>query len=117
MDNEEYLKKIEEDILKVIEEKLKTHQMNAARAREIAQYILSVLHSRMSLNQIYAVVQNFDDHFSELVPVVLEVTKDYDERIKKAVTEHVSVLLKQGKVTEASDLLKKALNREVKLKG
>lgn len=113
MDNEEYRKKIEEEILKIIEEKLKTHQMHAARAREIARYILSILHPHTSLNQIYAVVQNFDDHFSELVPVVLEVTKDYDERIKKAVTDHVSVLLKQGKVNEASDLLGKALNREV----
>jgi hypothetical protein len=50
------------------------------------------------------------------VPVVLEVQKDYDEKIKQAVVDHVSKLLKQGKITEASNLLEKALNRQVKLK-
>lgn len=116
MDTEEYRKKIEEEILKIIEERLKIHQMDAVRAREIARYILNHLHPHMTLNQIYEAVQRFDDHFSELVPVVLEVQKDYDEKIKQAVANHVSKLLKQGKITEASNLLEKALNRQVKLK-
>lgn len=116
MDTEEYRKKIEEEILIIIEERLKTHQMSAARAREIARYIRSSLHPYMSLNQIYEAVQKFDDHFSELVPIVLKVSKDYEERIKKAVINHVSSLLKQGKIDEANVLLQKAINKEVKLK-
>lgn len=116
MDTEEYRKKIEEEILKIIEERLKSHQMDAARAREIAKYILNHLHPHITLNQIHEAVQSFDDHFSELVPVVFEVQKDYDEKIKQAVANHVSKLLKQGKITEASNLLEKALNRQVKLK-
>ena len=115
MDTEKYRKKIELEILQIIEGKLLAQQMNAERAKEIAQYILESLHPHMDINQIYEIVQNFDDHFPELVPVVIDVTKDYDEKIKKAVTDHVGILLKQGKVNEASDLLKKALKREVKL--
>lgn len=116
MDTEEYRKKIEEEVLKIIEEKLKSHEMNADRATEIAKYILQSLHPYMDINQIYTVVQNFDDHFPELVPVVVEVTKGYDEKIKKVVIDHVDTLLKQGKVDEATDLLKKAMKREIKIK-
>jgi HD superfamily phosphohydrolase len=110
------VKKIELEILKIIEDSLKARQMNADRAREIAKYILSSLHPHMTLNQIQDVVQNFDDHFSELVPIVLEVSRDYEEKVKNAVANHVGTLLKQGKIEEANVLLKKAANKEVKLK-
>lgn len=115
MDTENYRQKIELEILQIIEDKLKSHQMDATRAKEIARYILGSLHPNMSLNQIYEIVQNFDDHFSELVPIVLEVSKDYDDRVKKAVVDHVTTLLKQGKIDEANVLLKKATNKEIKL--
>lgn len=116
MDNEDYRKKIELEILQLIEDKLKARQMDATRASEIARYILGSLHHNMGLNQIHEIVQNFDDHFSELVPVVLEVSRDYDEKIKKAVVDHVGILLKQGKIDEANVLLEKAVNKEVRLK-
>lgn len=115
MDTEEYRKKVEKEILDVIEEKLKSQQMNAERAREIARYILTSLHPHMSLNQIHQVAQSFDDHFPELIPVVLQISNDYEDKVKKAVGEHVGNLLKQNKIDEASDLLKKALNKQVKL--
>lgn len=116
MDSEEYRKKIESEILQIIRDRLESNQMNASRAREIAQHILTTLHPHMTLNQIYSVVQNFDNHFAELVPVVLEVSKDYDEKVKKAVVNHVSILLKKGQIDEANLLLKKATSKEVKLK-
>ena len=116
MDTEEYRKKIELEILEIIEQKLKAKQMNAQRAKEVAQYILSTLHPHMDINQIHTVVQDFDDHFPELVPVVLEVSRDYDERIKKAVVDHVGTLLKQGKIDEANTILKQATNKQIKLK-
>lgn len=116
MDNEEYRKKIELEILQVIEDNLQTRQMDANRAKEIARHILSSLRPHMTLNQIHDVVQKFGDHFSELVPIVLEVSRDYEERVKNAVVNHVGVLLKQGKIEEANVLLKKAVNKEIKLK-
>lgn len=115
MDTEEYRKKIEKEVLEIIEERLKAREMNAERAREIARYILDTLQPHMSLNQIHQIVQKFDDHFPELAPVVIEVSKDYEERIKSVVTEHVGSLLKQNKVDEANIMLKQALNKELKL--
>lgn len=115
MDTEEYRKKIEKEILDIIENRLKTRQMNAPHAQEVARYILESLHPHMTLDQINTIAQNFDDHFPELIPVVLQITNDYDDLVKKTVHAHVSTLIKQNKIDEANTLLKKAINKEVKL--
>lgn len=115
MDSEEYRKKIEEEILKIIEEKLKAGQMNADRAREIARYILDTLKPQMTFDQIYSVVQNFDDHFPELVAVVTPVVNHYEDTVKKIVSEHAGKLIQQGKVVEATNLMQKAINKQVRL--
>lgn len=116
MDTEEYRKKIEEEILKIMEDRLIVQKMDANRAIEMARYILSTLHPHMTLEQIHDVSKNFDKHFSELVPVMLEVQRDYDEKVKEAVTRHVSRLLKENRIAEAHELLKQATSGEVKLK-
>lgn len=116
MDDEEYRKKIELEILQIIKDNLKARQMDENRAKEIATYILNSLHPHMTFNQIHDLVQNFDDHFSELIPVVLEVSRDYEEKVKNAVVNHVGILLRQGKIDEANVLLKRATNKEIKLK-
>lgn len=115
MDTEEYRKQIEKEILDIIEDRLKTREMDAIRAREIAKYILNSLRPHITLEQTRTVAQNFDDHFPELIPVVLKITNDYDNLVQKAVTEHVGKLIKQNKIDDANALLKKAINKEVKL--
>ncbi|MBN2016231.1 hypothetical protein JW766_05380 [Candidatus Dojkabacteria bacterium] len=115
MDNEDYRKKIELQVLQIIEDGLKSHETNAKRAKEIAAYILDSLHPHMSLEQIHKAVQEFDDHFSELVPIVLEANRERDERIKKAIANHAGNLLKQGKISEAGISLKNATTKEDKL--
>lgn len=115
MDTEVYRKRIEKEISEIIEEKLKNRQMNASRAREIAIFVLNALHPHMTLEQIHSVVQDFDDHFSELIPIVLQVSNDYEEQVIKVVEVHVNNLLKQNKVTEASDMIKRALEKKIKL--
>ncbi|MCX7928541.1 MAG: hypothetical protein N2558_02550 [Patescibacteria group bacterium] len=116
MDTEEYRKKIELKILEIMEQKLKDGKMNAQRAKEIAKYVLNTLRPYMNLSQIHAVVQEFDDRFPELVPVVLEVSRNYEEQIKEVVLRHASRLLKQGKLDEANCILKQATNKQSKLR-
>lgn len=115
MDTEQYRRKVEKEILGVIEERLKAREMNALRAKEVASYILACLHPHMTLDQIHNVAQEFDDHFTELVPIVLKITNDYDDLVKKTVSEHAVHFIKQNKIAEANILLKKALNKEIKL--
>ena len=112
MDAEEYRKKIELDILKIIEEKLSNGQMDIDRAKAIARMVLDKLHPPLTLEQIYQIVPTLDDHFAELVQAVLPVIREHDERISKIVSEHAEKLIKMGKIDEASQVLKEATKQK-----
>jgi hypothetical protein len=116
MDGDEYRKKIEKEILKIIEEKLIAGEMKAPRAREIAQLVLDKLHPGMTLEEIYQTVPLLDDNFSELASVVLPVVTEYEEKITQIVLQHVEKLIKQGKIEEANMLMEKAKNKTIPLK-
>lgn len=117
MDTEEYRKKIENDILTIMKARLEAGKMSPERAGEIASYVLENLKPHMSLDDIYAKVRSFDDHFPELLPAVLLVVQDYEEKIKKIVSEHLEVLIKQNKIDEASTVVKKALDMNLKVES
>ncbi len=110
MDIEEYRKKIELDILKIIEQRLNNRSMNADRAKEIAKHILSMLHPNIDINQIYETVRNLGKLFPELMPVVIEVKNNQEEKMKKDINEKAEKLLNQNKISEATDLIKKYIN-------
>jgi len=110
MDAEEYRKKLELDILKIMEDKLQKGQMDADRARAIARMVLDALHPPLTLEQIYEIVPTLDDHFTELTSVVLPVIQDHEENIKSIIAEHAQKLIKEGKIDEATKVLKQATN-------
>ncbi|MCL5114018.1 MAG: hypothetical protein M1372_02505 [Patescibacteria group bacterium] len=114
MDSEGYRKKLEQDILAIIEEKLKNGQMDAERAKGIARLVLDKLHPPLTLEQIYEIAPTLDDHFKELATAVLPVVQEHDAKIRDIVTEHAQKLIKMGKIDEASTVLKQALQRESK---
>lgn len=112
MDAEEYRKKIELDILKIIEEKLRNGQMDAGRAKAIARMVLDKLHPPLTLEQIYQIVPTLDDHFTELVAAVVPVIQEHDATISKIVSEHAEKLIKMGKIDEAAAILKQATHKK-----
>lgn len=112
MDPEEYRKKLEWEILKIIKEKLQNGEMDAERARAIARMLLDKLHPPLTLEQIHLVASTLDDHFQELARAVLPIQKDHEEEVKKVVTEHAEKLIKNGKFDEALTTLKKATQPE-----
>ena len=101
MDSEEYRKKLEIDILKVIEEKLTNGQMSAERAQTIARMVLDKLHPPLTLEQIYAIAPTLDDEFRELSTAVLPVISEHDDVKRQIVSEHAEKLIKSGKIDEA----------------
>lgn len=111
MNPEEYRKKLEQDILDIIEEKLRTGEMSHERAREIARFIIDKLHPPLTLEQIYQIAPTLDDHFTELTKAVLPVIKDHDDKVKAIVAEHAEKLIKSGQIDKAVDLLKKTIDR------
>ena len=110
MDAEEYRKKLEIDILKIMEEKLQKGEMTAERARAIARMVLDALHPPLTLEQIYKIAPTLDDHFTELAAAIRPVIQDRDDKIKLIVAEHAQKLIKQGKIEEATNVLKQATN-------
>lgn len=108
MDPEEYRKKVELDILKIIEEKLSNGQMDPERAKEIARMVLDKLHPPLTLEQIYQIVPTLDDHFTELAGAVIPVAKEHEEEVKRIVSEHAAKLIKLGKIAKATQVLKQA---------
>jgi hypothetical protein len=108
MDAEEYRKKIERDILVILEEKLRKGQMDAHRVQAIARMVLDKLHPPLTLEQIYAIAPTLDDEFSELSRAVLPITKEHDEKVRNIVSEHAGKLIASGKLDEAYKILKAA---------
>ncbi|MBI2330482.1 hypothetical protein HYU94_03750 [Candidatus Daviesbacteria bacterium] len=106
MDAEEYRKKLELDILKIIEEKLISGEMDIARAQAIARMVLQKLHPPLTLEQIYQIAPTLDDHFAELAQAVLPVIKDHREEAEKIVEAHAVKLINSGKFNEASSVMK-----------
>lgn len=106
MDSEEYRKKIEIDILKVIEEKLSNGQMDVARAQAIAKMVLEKLHPPLTLEQIYQIAPTLDDEFRELSTAILPVIAQHDDVTRKIVSEHAEKLILSGKFEEAVAAIK-----------
>ena len=115
MDPEEYRKKLELNILAIMEEKLRKGQLDVVRARTIARMVLDKLHPPLTLEQIYQIAPTLDDHFTELTGAILPIIQEHDEKIKTIVTDHAQKLIKQGKITEASEILRQATNKQIKL--
>lgn len=111
MDPEEYRKKLEREILEVIEEKLKNGSMSADRAQAIAKMVLDKLHPPLSLEQIRTIAPTLDDEFKELTAAILFVLQDKDNEERKIVAEHAEKLIKSGKFDEANQVLDDALKQ------
>lgn len=106
MDKDEYRKNLEHEILEIIEEKLKSGQMDADRARAIARMVLDKLHPPLTLEQIHQIAPTLDDEFKELSMAVLPVLVDHEEETSKIVADHAEKLIKSGKIEEAMQVLK-----------
>lgn len=113
MDPEEYRKKIERDILSIIEEKLKNGQIDASRAKIIARAVLDKLHPPLTLDQIYGNVSILDNNFKELASALLPVIREHDGQVKKIIALHAEKLIKEGNFDKAERVLKEAIKEDL----
>lgn len=112
MDPEEERKRLELDILQIIEDKLKSGEMDADRAKSIANMLLERLHPPLTLEQLYAIAPTLDDEYQELSRAILPVIREHNEKIKAIVIQHAQTLIESGKLDQASELLKQAVSEE-----
>lgn len=113
MDPDTYRKKLEADILQIMEQKLLAGEMDAGRARSIARMLLDKLHPPLTLEQIHQIAPTLDDHFQELTAAVLPIVADHQQEIEKVVGIHAEKLIKLGKIKEATALMQKVNNKNV----
>lgn len=106
MDPEEYRKKIELDIIEIIESKLKNGTMDALRAKAIARMVLDKLHPPLTLEQIYKIAPTLDDEFKELSLAIAPVLANQEHETSKIIASHAEKLMQSGKVEEALSILK-----------
>ncbi len=111
MDPEEKRQKLERDILTIIVEKLQNGQMDTERAKLIAKMLLDKLHPPLTLEQIYQVAPVLDNEFSELTKAVLPIMQEHDEELRTVTASHAEKLIQSGKIEQAEDLLRKALDK------
>lgn len=111
MDSEEKRKQLEQDILDIMEKKLSSGEMDAARARAIAQMLLEKLHPPLSLEQLYEIAPTLDDHFTELSQAVLPLIGEHDNKIREIVSKQAEKLIQQEKLDESYAILKQATNK------
>lgn len=112
MNPDDYLKKIESDILIIIEEKLVAGEMDVKRAKAIARMVLEKLHPPLTLEQIYKIAPTLDDEFTELARAVLPVISDQNKQIGVLVANHAKKLIASGKFEEATVYMKKNMQNE-----
>ena len=110
MDAEEKRKKLEQDILDIMEKKLQAGEMDVDRGREIAKMVLDKLHPPLTLEELYEIAPTLDDHFKELSKAVLPIIREHDDQVRKVVSEHAEKLIKEGKLDEAYNNLKNSMN-------
>jgi hypothetical protein len=104
--DETYRKKIQNQILGIIENKLTKKEMKADRAQTLAQYVLSCFQKGNTRNQIYTAIKNFDlKKFPELFSIPFLAIKEKIEEQMKKIADKLAILLKNKKFDEASKLL------------
>ena len=106
---EEFRKFIEVEVLKIIKDLAEKGETPKERVQAIAQLTLDLIQPGMSIDELYRSAVKLDDQYNELAPVVVKMTREYEEKYEKKALEQVSHLIKGGNYDQAQDLVKKVL--------
>ncbi len=109
---EDLRKKVQEQIVSLISKKLESGEINEARAKEIAALVLEKLPADISYDQLMQILPKLDDHFLELSNVVVPIMVEYEQKVRKAVNDKITALIKSGQLDQALNIAKKALDFE-----
>jgi hypothetical protein len=104
--------KVQDEIVRLISSKLEEGTLNEARAKEIANLVLEKLPQDISYGKLMQILPQLDDHFEELGSVVVPIMIEYEQKVRKAVNDKITQLIKEGKLDEALNVARKALEFE-----
>lgn len=107
--------KLQNEIVNIVTNKLESGQINESRAKEIAQFVLEKLPRDISYQKLMEIIPTLDDHFEELTNAVLPIMVEYEQRMKKIIDEKIRSLIALGKLDEALNVARKAIEFEKSL--
>lgn len=103
---------IEQDIAKLLLDKLEGFELNFDRASKIAKFVLSRLPENLTDEQVMQLIPSLDDEFIELAGIVHKHLSEYEEKYKEKVVEKAEDLIKHNYFDEANKLVSDYLKRK-----
>lgn len=104
---------IEKEIARLLIDKLEHLEITPNRASEIARFTLSTLPEDLTDDQLEKIIPSLDDRYYELAGIVHQHLNKYENINKEETQQKASLLIKQGKLEEASTLLKEYFNNKI----
>jgi hypothetical protein len=105
---------VEQDIAKMLLNKLEHFEITFEKASQIAKFILATLPNNLSDEQVMQIIPSLDDEFTELAGVVYKHLLDYEETHKEEVIKNVQDLVTHKDFQHASSLISDYFNRKLK---
>lgn len=107
--------KVQKRVVEIISTYLEKGDITEERAKQIAQFILQALPEDVSYERLMEIIPTLDDEFSELTVAVVPIMQEYEAKIKAMANQKISNLIKEGKLDEALDVTRQAIEIEKKL--
>lgn len=103
---------VQNQIVSLITGKLEQGEMSESRAKDIAALVLEKLPEDISYDKLMEIIPKLDDHFEELTSVVVPIMTEYEHKVRAAVNDKITKLIASGKLDEALNVAKKAIEFE-----
>lgn len=104
---------VEQDIAKLLIEKLEDQEITPEHAAQIARFAVKSISTQVTDQQMLNIIPKLDDEFTELASVVYKHLKKYEDRYKPQVEATVEELVKHGEFQKASDLMQQYFQRKL----
>lgn len=104
--------KLEQEIANLVLDKLEHLEITPERASQIAKFVITSLPENLTDDQIEKVIPNLDEKFWELAEIVHKHFQAYEDASKDKVVTEAEKLIHQGRVNDASQLMKKYFSQE-----
>lgn len=109
------LEQVQKSIVDIITKGLEEGTISEDRAKEIANHVLQMLPENIDYPRLMEVIPKLDDSFTELTAAVVPVMREYEQKMRSVVNEKITKLLAEGKLDEALNLTKQAIETEKNL--
>lgn len=103
---------VQKSIVAIITKGLEDGSITEERAKEIANHVLKAIPEDVDYTKLMQVIPTLDDKFIELTTAVVPIMREYEQKIHAIVNEKISGLIKEGKLDDALNITKKAMELE-----